>query len=606
MCGLTGVYSPTTPLHSHEVDLVTRLIEQQRHRGPDGSHVWKEDHVAFGHARLAIIDLTDTGRQPFLSSDGSYTVIFNGEIYNYRELRGTLHAPPASACDGAVIPQLLAERGLDGLRALRGMYAGAAFDSRTRTLTLFRDPFGIKPLFYTHLPSGALAFASEPSHLARLQPTVALRPQQVQRFLQYGSVSGDGCIFDQVECLPANSWRTFGPSGQVSGVIDAGLFDVDASLGLTDVRRAFLQAVDLHLRSDVDTALLLSSGIDSSALAWACREVGVRSNCITVDLGEGRSELSTARETARRYGHIHDVVTRVPDEGLVERYFDAMQQPTVDGLNTLIVSEAIRSAGLKVALSGLGGDEVLGGYPIFRRARTLPALRMLDRSHLSSVAAHGIERFGKPTGRSARVARLLGDKEIRTVRSLASFARELMPPSDVEGLLGTEPPGVGRLSDDHSGLFLNISRIELQEYLGSTLLPDADTFSMACSLELRVPYVDRVLLRSTRAMGAAGRLGKKGFATTIGDPWLTHLTRLPKQGFSVPMDGWMRSGLLARHVAAAMGRDSPVRELLDGSAINRVVGDWRTRKVNWSSAWTIVALDAWLRAESWPARMSAV
>ncbi|MCA1711769.1 MAG: asparagine synthase C-terminal domain-containing protein [Actinobacteria bacterium] len=430
-----------------------------------------------------------------------------------------------------------------------------------------------------------------------LRPGDAVSREGLARFLHLGSLPAASSPFEGVSAVPPNAWLAFeGTSLVDQGLVEPALEVARGSgVGVADALR---ESVALHVRSDVPAALLLSSGIDSSALAWAGREAGQTLHCLTVDLGGGREEAAEAAGTAARFGHTHEMVRSVPDGEDVNAFFRAMQRPSIDGLNSFVVSRAVREAGFKVALSGLGGDEATGGYSHFAHLRRLKALARVDQLPGLSGAVALAVRAGR--GRMPAKAReLLGRDGPRDAWELSLLQRRVWEPTQVRRALGLPadanlvqdvPAGRGRA--DAAGL----TAAEYRTYLQSTLLPDADAFSMAFSVELRVPLVDAPFLASAVGAGGAAGLGKAGFAGALGDERLAALACAPKQGFSLPMDDWMRTGILRDRVRAAAAPDAPVWQHLDREVGTAALDAWTRRAAPWSHAWALVALDSWLRS----------
>lgn len=590
---MCGVCAQTTWSGAPGPVEVERINRAQTHRGPDGAVAVALDHCTLGNTRLAIINPGAAGDQPLVSPDGAVTAVFNGEIYNSRELVDD-HGLVPGGSDGAVIPQLYAKYGTAALALLRGMFAIVLVDGRNGTVLLARDQLGIKPLHWRRTPGGVLV-ASEikPLLSAGARPSA----QAVARFLHLGSLPTSCTPFPDVHAVPPNSWLGFDRSGaQTQGLISADPFtEARSSARLGD---ALLESVRLHLRSDVPTALLLSSGLDSGALAWAARRSAQRLHCLTVDLGGGRSESAAAAQTAARYGHSHEVVRRPIEANDLPAFFGAMQRPSIDGLNTFVVCRAVAQSGFKVALSGMGGDEASAGYRHFRLLPLLRWLAVADR-------VPGLARsFGRITAlhrgplASPKARELVSDPRLRDAWALsllqrrvwgAAQARRAAGLSDPVDLVQEDPIGVGTTSAEA------LSLAEYRLYLQSTLLPDADAFSMASSVELRVPLVDRVFLASALSEGGFRGLGKKGFAGSLGEPHLQALARRPKQGFSLPMEEWMRTGLLRPLLDDARAPDAPLYGVVDEVVAGEAFTAWETKQVSWSTPWTLVVLDQWLR-----------
>jgi asparagine synthase (glutamine-hydrolysing) len=545
-----------------------------------------------GNTRLAIVDPGENGNQPLVSRDGLAVCVFNGEIYNHRELLDEHRLTTTGGSDGAVIPELYRRYGVRGFGFLRGMFAVALLDLSRRRLVLARDQLGIKPLFWGRAGPGEVLFASEPRALAEVLGCTEVSAPALTDFLRDGHVAANRAPFVGVESLAPNEWIEFdGDSVVARGAV--GQRDrVGPAASPEQLRHALLDTVRLHLRSDVPTALLLSSGVDSAALAWAVAGCGGSLRCFTVDVGGGRAESGAAEEIARRFGHRHVPVRR--ELGLADAwaFFRAMQRPTIDGLNTYLVCRVVAEHGIKVALSGLGGDEALAGYRHFRLLPWLRALTWLDRLpatvHRGLVAA--LPSVGPLAG--SKAVELLGPEGPRDAAGLSRLQRRLFGPADVAALTGHAPAENDRTAEPGRSS-VDLSLAEIRGYLQGMLLPDADTFSMASSVELRVPLVDVEFLRVALAVDRARGVGKRRFARILGDPLLRASAARPKQGFSLPMQRWLRAGVLAPFVDDLADPAAPVWRHLDPAVGRRVLTRWR-RGGRWAEAWALVALNAWL------------
>lgn len=591
MCGVCGVVSGATPSAATESD-VRDLNAAQRHRGPDDEQVWAGAGVALGHTRLAIVDLGSGGRQPFSTSNGSVQIIFNGEIYNHEELRVRHSLDDRLArCDGAILPALWDRMGTAMFQELRGMFAIAVVDTRNNRLTLARDVFGIKPLYYRQ-SAGQVIFASEVRALTDSLTELTLRKSSLRRFLSTGSMGRDESPFEQIECVPANTWLQF-QDGSLpdSETIEVSPFDGDATR--PDLRPALIDSVKVHLRSDVPTALLLSSGLDSGALAWAAAELDQKLTCVTVEMGGGRDESAGAAAIATRFGHGHIVALSPPGVDRAESFFESMQRPSIDGLNTFLVSHAIADEGFKVALSGMGADEVLGGYSSFRWLRALRVLGAADRVKVTRPASRALDAAGL-SRRWPKARDLLDPHGPRDSAGLSRLTRRVLPSDDVKRLFPSVSSGAAKRDGRMDGRAL--SEAEVVNYLGGTLLPDADAFSMAWSIELRVPFVDVPFARTALAQDPRRGVGKKGFAAALGDSLLAQVAATPKQGFTLPMDSWMRSGPLRTHVERARAIDSSVGQLLDRNAVEDLFEAWELGNVRWSRGWLLASLNSWIES----------
>jgi len=483
------------------------------------------------------------------------------------------------------------------------MYAIAVVDTQTDTLTLARDPFGIKPLHWRRLHDGSLIFASELRSLVSFPPVPRFNSAAIARFLHLGALAPDMSPFEGVEALAPNTCVAFDRQSRcrIFSILDAEERLISPSFPVTsDIGTVLSGSVKLHMRSDVPIALLLSGGFDSATIASIARRCGRDLLCVTVAGLGGEDETTGAATTAQRYGHEHEVVGATLDEGAIQSFFAAMQRPSIDGLNTFLVSRAIRTCGVKVALSGLGGDEALGGYSHYRLLRVLPLLRILDKApHPTARVVQAVLRLMPPL-RSEKALRLVSLAGPRDAWSLDLLQREVLAPTLVSQLTGVNPQPPSRShhrADD--GSFRALVDAEIELYLQSTLLPDADAFSMRWSVELRVPFVDREVFSAAAVGVGRGKGGKHRLAAALGDSFLESLTRRPKQGFSVPMRAWMVSGPLRPLVDTLESHDAPLWDLVDEQTGRELV-----RRAlpgpRWSTAWSLVALNAWLQSMEWP------
>jgi asparagine synthase (glutamine-hydrolysing) len=563
VCGIAGAIDTVAARASARVGA---LNDSQRHRGPDHAVTITVGAFTLGNSRLAIQDPSPAGNQPFVSGDGRYHCVFNGEIYNYRQLIQRYQLPMQTGCDGEVIPALWAKLGMDTLAELRGMYAIALVDSLEERIYLARDPFGIKPLYWRTMPDGSLAFASEVRALASLAPGLQLDSLAVARYLHLGAMAADQSPFAQMTALAPNSVASFGQSGQLSlrPILPAGALEVTD--GPADLGSALATSIELHLQADVPTALLLSAGVDSTAIAAVGHRLGRRLNCLTVATSGGEDESAEARATALHYGHSFRRVQAELNTDDIAGFFRAMQRPTIDGLNTYLVCRAVRDAGFKVALSGLGGDEAVGGYSHFRLLRYLPVLNVASRlpASLVGTAAAVIARLG-PAGQD-KTKRLLAQQGPRTGWDLSLLQREVLPASQAADLTGTQYRPAAGPADPIPGSFRAMARAEIEIYLQAMLLPDADAFSMASSVELRVPFVDRHVFSSALALaGTRAGPGKAAICDGLADPYLSELAARPKRGFSIPMRRWLTESL-APVVNAVSDPDAAVWTVADRTA----------------------------------------
>ena len=572
MCGINGIfaYSRAAPPVS-ETELIASR-DQMRRRGPDGAGAWIDDErrVGLGHRRLAIIDLSPTGAQPKPNHDGSLMLTFNGEIYNYKALRTELIAEGAvftSESDSEVLLQLYERRGEDMLRDVRGMYAFAIWDKRGQKLFLARDPLGIKPLYYAD-DGATLRFASQVKALIAGGAVPAeIEPAAAAGFYLWGSVPEPWTIYRGVHALPAGCTMTVTRDGSASlrrlhSVAETYHTAERSAHDMSDaqIAAALADSVAHHLVADVPVGCFLSAGIDSGAMLGLMRDAGAReTQAVTLGFeefrGQANDETILAAQVAKHYGarhHVRMVGEREFADDLPD-ILDAMDQPTIDGINSWFVSKAAHEIGLKVVISGLGGDELFGGYPSFRDlpswtgklgfTRNVRPLGALARAILHGVGPQRLGIHPKTAGMLEYGGSYTGSYLLR---------RGLFMPWELDAILdrGVLREGLARLGEGygtHRALdpepetaFGKVATLETSLYMRNQLLRDTDWASMAHSLEVRVPLVDPVLLATVApAMVARGAVGKGVLAAAPSQPLPDEVTNRRKTGFYTPVDQWI-------------------------------------------------------------------
>lgn len=576
MCGINGIFayhSQAAPVDRGEL---LRSRDWMIKRGPDGygERISDDRRVGLAHRRLAIIDLSDLGLQPMTTENDRFQIVFNGEIYNYKELRSWLEDKGIrfrSQTDTEVLLYLYQQLGGDLVHRLRGMFAFAIWDADRRELFLARDPYGIKPLYYCD-DGRTFRFASQVKALqAGGAISRAVDPAGVTGFFLWGSVPEPRTVYDAVRALPAGSTMRVGARGAAAPEryrdLAASIVrscELAASLApgaeLEHVREALVESVRLHTIADVPLGAFLSAGLDSSTVvALACEVSSKPLQTITLSFEEfeGRDldEAPVAQQIAELLGVRHRClkVTLADAEADLAKFINAMDQPTIDGLNTWFVSKAAAQAGLKVALSGLGGDELLGGYSTFnkiprqvaywRRPSKVPLAGDIFRMLYSGLVAPYTSFSSKYAG----VIKLGGSYE-----GAYQLQRGLFMPWELRSILHDDlvEAGISCLQADSKptktteGLspFAQVAWLESSRYLRNQLLRDADWCGMNHSLEIRVPLVDSVLIDKIVGLSALGRLGegKAVFAKSVRRPLPVEALVRPKTGFTIPIWRWLR------------------------------------------------------------------
>lgn len=576
MCGLAGIFSYSPDAPSVNRGALLRMRESMSTRGPDGQGLWLSGggRVGLAHRRLAIIDLSENGTQPMTSADGKLQVIFNGEIYNYRTLRLELEANGhifRTQSDTEVLLCLYRECGADMVHRLRGMFAFALWDEQHRRLLLGRDPFGVKPLYYCD-DGRTFWFASQVKALLRGLPTCpSPDPAGHVGFFLWGYVPEPYTLYRGIRAVPAGSTILVptddSPRPKAYFSVTRELVSASehpASLSpecaADELREAMSNSISVHLAADVPVGIFLSAGLDSGALvALASERQGPALHTFTLGFEEYQGtqgdETPLARTVAEHYGTTHRMgwVARAEFEEDLSRILEAMDQPSIDGVNTYFVAKKAAESGLKVALSGLGGDELFGGYPSFRH---VPALaRWLAPARGCRVLGRVARCLTTPLLGAAMSPKYAGLLEYGgTYAGAYLLRRGFFMPWEIPGILGEEMARVGldelrpleRLEEAVGGIKsarLKVAALELTWYMRNQLLRDADWAGMAHSLEIRVPFVDVELLRRIAPLLASDAPpNKMMMARTPAKPLPVGILNRAKTGFSVPVHEWMNQG----------------------------------------------------------------
>jgi asparagine synthase (glutamine-hydrolysing) len=593
MCSIAGIFG------RGEQEVVVRMNEAQRHRGPDDQGVVQCGNVVLGNTRLAIIDTSAAGHQPMHDPETGNWITYNGETYNFKELRRELGGEWASNTDTEVVLRAYRRWGADAFRRLRGMFALAIWDNQRKRLILARDPLGIKPLYY-YAAKDQLIFASELRALlaSGLVPR-RLSAAGLDSYLANGSVAAPLTIIDGVRQLLPGHYLESVEFKEIEFAVPRSDEVPDCrDEAVARLRAGLEESVRAHLVSDVPLGVFLSGGMDSSALvALMSRISEQRPKTFSVVFDEATfTEAPFSRAVAARFQTDHTEITLNEDRllSILPEALAAIDQPTMDGINTFVVSQAVKNAGITVALSGLGGDELFAGYPSFRRALKLHSLsrtaRRVLRAALSvvrngSVQRHKFRQLMNSEGTPADVYRI----PRRLFSKGWGGPRRAAP---------TITPGWGRHPVD---VVNEISRLELSGYMSNTLLRDTDAMSMAHSLEVRVPFVDTRLVDYVLSLPGAWKLnhGTKGPKPLLADALADLLPRdflaRPKMGFTLPFERWLQQNL--RTEVSSVLEDASMLSVpaLNSAAVQKL---WRNflqkpRAVGWSRPWSLYVLAKW-------------
>ena len=574
MCGIAGVLS--TSLAPAPARAAAAAMQQAlAHRGPDDAGLWQSaDGLAtFAHRRLAIIDLSSAGRQPMTTPEGRFTICFNGEIYNFIELRKELEQAGVTfrtTSDTEVILKLYEHAGMGCFKRLRGMFALAIWDAQERTCVLARDPFGIKPLYF-HQTATTLAFASELRALTSSRLFApSLNPRGLARYLETGTVPEPLTLIHEAECLPAGEARLWRQGSTTSERFWRPEFTASTTYAgdaAAATRSALLDSVQHHFVSDVPVGVFLSGGIDSTALlalASSTGHQGISAFSVAVD-DPAADESPVARRTAKHFGAAYEEMRLDAQkaEALFDEFLRHLDQPSIDGLNTFTVSALARSHGMKVVLSGLGGDELFGGYSSFSRIPKMMQARQIMGlvPGARHAAAAALERFSA-TPQSRRLAEFL--RSPGTVEDAFASLRGVFSKAEAAKLAlwisGTQTtPDSAPEADPMPTIADAVSHLEITRYMRNQLLRDSDVMSMAHGLELRVPLVDIGLFATVSQIPATIRLQKDKRLLTQAVPEVPDwVVNQKKRGFLFPYQKWLGGPWGAAIDAACQGAPVPV------------------------------------------------
>lgn len=543
------------------------------------------------------------------------TITFNGEIYNHHELRQQLVEAGVqfrSESDTEVILLGYRQWGSDVVDRLRGMFAFAIWDGARRELFMARDPLGIKPLYYAE-HDGRFAFASEIRALRSIMDLGELDSRGLTDFLLWGSIPSPTTLYSRARSLEPGHWLRLHETGDREDVAYWRVEDafgekveLDAEEGFARIAEALRDSIRHHLVADVPVGAFLSGGVDSISLVALLSEVhGGPIDTVTIasddpELDESQLAAFAARFYGTRHHEIHlnieDIRKRMPDA------ISSMDQPTIDGINTYLVSEAANQIGLKVAISGVGGDELFGGYPTFRQVPQIVSLNQVLRAlpggswaTMTAAKLLGSHHAPRPVAKFARAL------EHGAKPEGAYYAcRGLFSPAEVRALLNPDvlreaesvDPSHGlttRIALDRVGAEDRVSSLEIRQYLQSQLLRDTDAASMAHSLEVRTPLVDRTLLSAVARIPAEQRLAgpaKRALREAPIRPVPPEIWNRKKQGFTIPFDRWIRSGRLDLPL--------PTHPALDRGSMDFVASRFRTGEIHWSRIWALMVLGQFL------------
>lgn len=615
MCGFSGVVlkKGNKKLSDKIESSLDKVIEGMNHRGPDDNGKFIHENIYLTHNRLSIIDLSESGKQPMIDYTGQYVIVFNGEIYNYELLYNKYFSNNDkinSKSDTSILIEMYKKFGKDCLNQLNGMFAFAIINLENNEIFLARDRFGEKPLYWINTDD-YFAFSSELSGLRNLLPNLSLHISQKSLFyyLTNGYVPSPFTIYENINMLdPANfiEIKNFHNVIKCEPYWDLGNTEDVPTEDIEDkVKNLFKESVKSRLISDVDVGLFLSGGIDSGSIMGACEEIGTpQKNALILDFEEEEfSEYEMANITATHYnGSVHKkIVTSRDFEEILDDFFESMEQPTIDGFNTFFVSKYAKEFGLKVWLSGVGGDEMFGGYSSFKhlkpRSKLSTLLQMIPDKTLSFMA-NNIMPLNLKKNRILQIA-INGNPFIRAFQSLrGSFpvfnAKKLMLKGNLFSIKDLDDiypkHDLANLSD-----FNKSSLFETKLFMGHQLLRDIDNFSMAHSIEIRAPFLNHDLFQFVFNINDKFKYSSKTIKILLTKALTKRLPdkiiNQPKKGFGFPVDTWIRTKLKDQIHKTIF--DPRLEHLWDFDYLNKIWRSYLDGKINWDSIWTIYCFNRW-------------
>jgi asparagine synthase (glutamine-hydrolysing) len=614
MCGINAIIS-----FNGEGDFSSQVKSMNdclAHRGPDNEGIYSRPGVTLGHRRLSIIDLSPAGNQPMHSRFAKQVVVFNGEIYNYREVRKLL--PEFEFKTGSDTEVLLAawkKWGFDSLGYLNGMFAFVLWDEDKKELVIARDRLGIKPVYY-HSDERRIIFSSEVRALVASEMVERkLDRDSLEEYIRYQTVHAPKTIISGVKMLLPGHYMCISKDGtQVTRwwkpTSDGKASSATYSETCSTIRGLFRDSVERRLVADVPFGAFLSGGIDSTAVTGMMTEVSgtkVKTFNVTFDDSEF-SEAKYARIVAKKFNTEHHEIKLTPGHFLNElpRALNAMDHPSGDGPNTYVVSEATKKAGITMALSGLGGDELFAGYDIFSRAYSLEHKKWIGSVPKFMRSAGGsLLKTLKPGVASDKVAEVLSADEI-SFESFYPISREVFTKEQAEKLSGkTKYKGLdlelvyGPKHFDAGKNFLSqVSLAEITTYMQNTLLRDTDQMSMAHALEVRVPFLDYTLVNFVLNVKDEWKYPsspKKLLVDSLSDLLPQEIVNRPKMGFTFPWKNWMKNELkpFCEEHLNYLGETN----ILNGTEVNKL---WQRflsddKAITWSRIWHLVVLGHWVK-----------
>lgn len=617
MCGITGIIGLSDKKRS--ADIIHKMTIALQHRGPDAGGHYVEEEVAFGHRRLAIIDLNPSSNQPFIDNSGRYAMTFNGEIYNFKKVKSEIPDYDFKTnSDTELILAAYIKWGSAFLQKLNGMFAIAIWDTLDKTLFIARDRVGIKPVYY-YQQDKQFVFSSEiRSMLASELIPRKINKKSIVDFLNYQAPQGVNSIIENVFQLPAGTFGIF-KDGEFKIEKFWNIFELPTSsfeykneAGIQKIIESLLkESVQRRMLSDVPFGAFLSGGIDSSGIVALMAELSNNPvNTFSVVFNEKEyDESAYSTLVSKKFNTEHHPILLKPERFLEElpAALAAMDSPTGDGPNSYVVSKVTKEAGITVALSGLGGDELFAGYPVFKQLASINKYRQfwnipsaVRKMGCGILALRGKDHKTERLRSLLSLDRYSFEKIYPTFRKLSSSRTlgnisKVLPihHNSIEEILKQNSRSINKLP-----LLSQVTVGELTGYTQNVLLRDTDQMSMASALEVRVPFFDHELIEFVIGIPDQFKYPKysKSLLVESLSPRLPdEIVHRKKMGFSFPWQHWMKNEL--KDFCEEKIRGLAEREIFNGDYLlkywnNFLKGD---KKIIWVNIWLLVVLEKWLK-----------
>ena len=617
MCGIAGIVNFKN--ENADASLIQQMTDAMAHRGPDADSFYVGDNVAFGHRRLSIIDLSTAANQPFWDNSKRFVIVFNGEIYNYNEVKKRINDYEFhTTSDTEVLIAAYIKWGADCIQYLRGMFAFAIWDMQEKDIFIARDRMGVKPLYY-YIDDESLSFASEVrAILINKKIKKNINKNALLEYFSYQSISYPYSIIEGINQLEAGCWMKI-KNGKIEKKRYWDVTNFSNDFDFTNkqkteqrIKELMLQSVERRLVSDVPVGAFLSGGIDSSAVVGLMAEASsARPNTFNICFEESEfDESKYAEMVAKKFNANHTRILLKPTIFLdeLQNALDAMDTPSGDGINTYIVSKAIRQHGMTVALSGIGGDELFAGYPIFSQYQQLQ-----NKSWLWKLPSYARELIastifsGSDNGKKNRIQQMLREKN-GSIENMYPIFRQIFSQKQIHHFtnINNGKHFITSLQKELIERKNNInklpllSQVSVSEYLGytqHTLLKDTDQMSMAASLEVREPFFDQDLVEFVLAIPdelKTPRFAKSLLVDSLNPLLPDEIVFRKKQGFLFPWEVWLKKDL--KSFCEARIKNLAQRSFINADVLIKywsqfLKGD---KNIRWVEIWLFVVLEYWL------------